>query len=89
MHCLRDREPTPGLQPGNCPGRYKKGHPPMKVIDTPRTGKIGNRVAYVSPFGQCFRALVPVKNPRTAAQIRARVAFGSSSSGWGLKLTET
>ena len=60
----------------------------MKVIDTPRTNKIGNTVAYISPFGQCYRAYVIPRNPRTDAQIYMRQIFGSASSGWGRKLTE-
>ena len=60
----------------------------MKVIDTPRTNRIGNQVAYVSPYGQCYRAYVVPRNPRTEPQMHMRDVFGSSSSGWGLKLTE-
>jgi hypothetical protein len=60
----------------------------MKVIDTPRTGKIGNQVAYVSPFGQCYHAYVVPRDPATEAQYRVRENFGSASNGWGLKLTE-
>ena len=60
----------------------------MKVIDTPRTNKIGNVVAYISPFGQCYRAYCVPRNPNSPSQRRARGIFGSSSSGWGLKLTE-
>jgi hypothetical protein len=60
----------------------------MKVIDTPRTNKIGNMVAYISRYGQCYRAYVVPRNPRTEAQMHKRDIFGSSSSGWGLKLTE-
>jgi len=61
----------------------------MKVIDTPRTGKIGNQVAYVSPFGQCYHAYVLPRDPATEAQYRVREIFGSASNGWGLKLTES
>ena len=61
----------------------------MKVIDTPRTGKIGNQVAYVSPFGQCYHAYVVPRDPATEAQYRVRENFGSASNGWGLKLTES
>ena len=57
----------------------------MKVIDTPRTNKIGNMVAYVSPFGQCYRAYVVPRDPKTDLQMRMRSIFGSSSGGWGLK----
>ena len=60
----------------------------MKAIETPRTNKIGNVVAYISPFGQCYRAYCVPRNPNSPAQRRARGIFGSSSSGWGLKLTE-
>lgn len=60
----------------------------MKVIDTPRTNKIGTMVAYPSPFGQCYHAYIVPRNPNTPAQTRIRRFFGSSSRGWGLKLTE-
>jgi hypothetical protein len=60
----------------------------MKVIDTPRTNKIGNMVAYISPYGQCYHAYVVPRNPRTEPQMHMRDIFGSSSSGWGVKLTE-
>jgi hypothetical protein len=60
----------------------------MKVIDTPRTNKIGNMVAYISPYGQCYHAYVVPRNPRTEPQMHMRHIFGSSSNGWGVKLTE-
>jgi hypothetical protein len=60
----------------------------MKVIDTPRTGKISNLVAYVSPFGQCFRSLCIPHDPKTQAQRHARDIFGLSSRDWGLKLSD-
>jgi hypothetical protein len=60
----------------------------MKVIDTPRTGKIGTQVAYRSPYGQCFHQYVVPRNPQTEAQVRSRGSFGAASSGWGGKLTE-
>jgi len=60
----------------------------MKVIDTPRSGKIGTQVAYPSPYGQCFHTYVVPRNPQSDAQIRMRIIFGSSSSGWGFNLTE-
>ena len=61
----------------------------MKVMDTPRTGKIGTAVFYPSPFGLCCRSLCIPHDPKSPAQIRARQIFGSSSRGWGLKLTES
>ena len=60
----------------------------MKVIDTPRTGKIATSVAYMSPYGPCYRALVCPHDPKSPAQIHMRHVFGSSSRGRGLKLTE-
>jgi hypothetical protein len=60
----------------------------MKVLDTPRTGRLGPYVAYNSPFGPCFRAMSHPKDPRTEAQVHARQSFGLSSQGWGLRLTE-
>ncbi len=60
----------------------------MKVLDTPRTGRIGPLVAYPSDFGQCFRTLVVPHDPKSLAQSRVRVSFGVSSQGWGRKFTE-
>jgi hypothetical protein len=60
----------------------------MKVIDTPRTNKIGTAVAYISPFGQCYRAYCIPRNLNSPAQSRMRAIFGSSSRAWGLKFTE-
>ena len=87
-HCASDGESTTGLQPGSSPGRYEKDYAFMKVIDTPRTNKIGNAVAYISPFGQCYREYCIPRNPNSLSQHRMRGIFGSSSSGWGLNLTE-
>ena len=60
----------------------------MKVIDTPRTGKISNAVAYVSPFGQCYRGYCVPRNANSPAQRRMRAIFTSATRGWGLNLTE-
>lgn len=60
----------------------------MKVIDTPRTNKIGNTVAYLSTYGQCYRACVIPRDPKSPAQNRMRECFGISSQGWGRKLTD-
>ncbi len=60
----------------------------MKVIDTPRTGKLGPFVFYTSPFGQCCRSRTVPRNPRSERQSRMRAIFGSSSHGWGVTLTE-
>ena len=87
-HCASGGQPPSGLQPGSSPGRFVKDYASMKVIDTPRANKIGNVVAYPSPFGQCYRAYCLPRNPSTTAQSRMRAIFGSSSRGYGLKLTE-
>ena len=60
----------------------------MKVIETPRTGKIGDKVAYVSPFGQCYHAYVIPRDIKTEARSQVRSGFGSSTRGWALTLTE-
>jgi len=60
----------------------------MKVIDTPRTGKLGPVVFYPSPFGQCCRSLAVPHDPKSEAQSRMRQVFGVSSRGYGLKLTD-
>ncbi|HWT81433.1 MAG TPA: hypothetical protein VN648_21785 [Candidatus Methylomirabilis sp.] len=60
----------------------------MKVLDTPRTGKVGTTVFYLSPFGQCCRSLVVPRDPRSQAQSRMREIFGVTSRGYGLKLTD-
>ncbi len=87
-HCASGGEPTTGLQPGSTPGRYEKDDASMKVIDTPRTNKIGNMVAYILYFGQCFRSYVIPRYPKSPAQSRMRSILGSSSRAWGRKLTE-
>jgi hypothetical protein len=61
----------------------------MKVIDTPRTGKKGNEVAYQSPFGQCLRQLVAPKDIESLAKQKLRSTFGYSARYWGMRLTET
>ena len=60
----------------------------MKVIDTPRTGRLGPVIYYSSPFGQCAHAHTVPRDPKSSAQYRARTSFGISSQGWGRKFTE-
>jgi hypothetical protein len=76
-----------GLRASVAPG-YNEKEAHMKVIDTPRTNKIGTMVAYVSPYGQCYRTYCVPRNPRSFAQTRQRGLFGSSSRRWGRSLTE-
>ena len=54
----------------------------MKTYDIPKSGRRGTVVAFKSRFGQCERADVPIKKPRTAAQLRAQGEFGGASFGW-------
>jgi hypothetical protein len=60
----------------------------MKTLETPRTNRIGNLVAYRSPFGQCYRGYCCPRNPQSEAQSRMREIFGLASSNWGGKLTD-
>jgi hypothetical protein len=60
----------------------------MKVIETPRTGKIGDKVAYISPYGQCYHTYVVPRDPKTEARSHVRASFGVSSQRWGDVLTE-
>ncbi|HVM47904.1 MAG TPA: hypothetical protein VMU04_07745 [Candidatus Acidoferrum sp.] len=60
----------------------------MKTSDTPRTNRIGNMVAYLSPFGQCFRIYCVPKHPNSLAQARMKSIFGVASNSFGMELTE-
>src|SRR3974377_481824 len=60
----------------------------MKVLDTPRTGRIRSSVFYPSPFGLCCRTLVVPRDPASEAQCRMRQIFGVSSQWYGLKLSD-
>ena len=61
----------------------------MKTLESPRTGRIGTQVAYISPYGQCYRTYVVPKDGQSEAQFHMRMIFGSASRGWGVTLTET
>ena len=78
----------PGLRASVAPGHDEKARNHMKVIDTPSTNKIGTKVAYVSPYGQCYRIHVVPDDPRTDIQLRQRGSFGDSSSRWSGSLTD-
>ncbi len=54
----------------------------MKALDIPKSGKHGNTVAFKSRFGQCERAHVSPRKPRTDAQLRAQTEFGDASLGY-------
>jgi hypothetical protein len=60
----------------------------MKILDTPRSGRCGQTVAFQSRFGLCLRQYVPQKAGLTPARQRSCAIFGSNSPKWGGKLSE-
>jgi len=54
----------------------------VKILDVPKSGRCGDFVFYVRGNKQCRRRYVLPKDPRTAGQLRARVAFGAASKAW-------
>ena len=60
----------------------------MKILDTPRSGKCGQTVAFQSRFGLCLRQHVPQKAALTPAREHVCALFGSNSRKWSARLTE-
>jgi hypothetical protein len=60
----------------------------MKIQDTPRSGKLGQAVAFRSRFGLCLRQYVPQKAGLTPARQHSCSVFGSNSPKWGGTLSE-
>jgi hypothetical protein len=60
----------------------------MKILDTPRSGKCGQTVAFQSRYGLCLRQYVPQKAGLTPARQRSCAIFGSNSPKWGGRLSE-
>ena len=60
----------------------------MKILDTPRSGKCGNAVAFQSRYGLCLRTYLVPRNTLTPAREHMRTVFGSASRMWSGKLTE-
>src|ERR1017187_274975 len=60
----------------------------MKIMDTPRSGKCGQTVAFQSRFGLCLRQYVPQKPGLTPARQHSCSVFGSNSPKWGGRLSE-
>ena len=60
----------------------------MKILDTPRSGRCGQTVAFQSRFGLCLRQYVPQKAGLTPARERSCAIFGRNSPKWGGKLSE-
>jgi hypothetical protein len=58
----------------------------MKILDTPRSGKCGQTVAFQSRFGLCLRQYVPQKAALTPARQHVCAVFGNNSRKWTAKL---
>jgi hypothetical protein len=59
----------------------------MKILDTPRSGKCGQTVAFRSRFGLSLRQYVPQKAALTPARRHVCAVFGSKFRKWGAKLS--
>jgi len=60
----------------------------MKILDTPRSGKCGQTVAFQSRFGLCLRQHVPQKAGLTPARQHVCAIFGNNSRKWSPALTD-
>lgn len=60
----------------------------MKIMDTPRSGKCGQTVAFQSRFGLCLRQYVPQKAGLTPAREHSCAIFGGNSRKWSGRLSE-
>ncbi len=60
----------------------------MKILDTPRINKLGQAVAYQSPFGLCLRSLVIPRNTPSPARNHMRAVFGHTSRAWSALLDD-
>jgi hypothetical protein len=58
----------------------------MKILDTPRSGKCGQTVAFQSRFGLCLRQYVPQKAALTPARQHVCAVFGNNSRKWSARL---
>jgi hypothetical protein len=60
----------------------------MKILDTPRSGRCGQSVAFQSRFGLYLRQHVPQKAGLTPAREHSCAIFGGNSRKWSGKLSE-
>jgi hypothetical protein len=60
----------------------------MKILDTPRSGKCGQTVAFQSRFGLCLRQYVPQKAGLTPARQHSCAVFGGNSRKWSARLSD-
>jgi hypothetical protein len=60
----------------------------MKILDTPRSGKCANVVAFQSRYGLCLREWVVPRNTASPARRHMRAIFGRNSQMWSSVLTQ-
>ena len=60
----------------------------MKILSEPSSGKRGNTVSYLSPYGQCQRQLVIPANTHSPARERMRRSFGNLAQAWSRLLSQ-
>lgn len=60
----------------------------MKILDTPRSGKCGQVVAFQSRYGLCLRTYLIPRNTSTPARDHMHAVFGNTSRMWSGTLTE-
>ena len=60
----------------------------MKILDTPRSGKCGQTVAFQSRFGLCLRQHVPQRAALTPARQHVCTLFGNNSRKWSTRLSQ-
>src|ERR1039457_1353480 len=60
----------------------------MKILDTPRSGKCGQTVAFQSRYGLCLRQYVPQKAGLTPARQHSCAIFGGKSRKWSAKVSD-
>jgi len=58
----------------------------VKILDIPKSGRCGDVVFYMRGNKLFRRRYVVPRDPRTAGQLRARVAFGAASKAWSHSL---
>ena len=60
----------------------------MKVLESPRVGRLRDTIYYDSPFGLCARTRAIPRDVRTAARDHMRTGVAYYSRAWGTLLTE-
>jgi hypothetical protein len=62
----------------------------MRILEIPKSGRLGKWVYYMRGRKQCRRRWVKPRDPRTPGQLRSRARFGAASRAWSWsqRLTE-